>query len=101
MIELTTNSPGIEFIRNEMDWDTHDAWGSVQAPRFELAGAWWVHTGEYIEGFRTGSGYRMNSTAKRLNGAMNAGIITREDVDYWFRVLNRMRDLVIAAGREY
>jgi hypothetical protein len=32
---------------------------------------------------------------------MNAGIITREDVDYWFTVLNRMRDLVIAAGRDY
>jgi hypothetical protein len=94
-------SAGIEFIRNEMDWDKYDAWGSVQAPRFELAGAWWVFTGESIEGFYTGGNYRMNRQAKRLNGAMNAGIITREDVDYWFTVLNRMRDLVIAAGRDY
>ena len=95
------STAGIEFIRNEMYWDKYDPWGSVQSPRFELAGAWWVFTGEYIEGFWTGGGYRMNSSAKRLNGAMNAGIIAREDVDYWFRVLNRMRDLVIATGRDY
>lgn len=92
---------GVEFIRNEMYWDKYDAWASVQSPRFELAGSWWVFTGESIEGFYTGGNYRMSRQAKRLNGAMNAGIITREDVDYWFTVLNRMRELVILAGRDY
>lgn len=94
-------SSGIEFIRNEMDWDTYDAWGSVQAARFDLAGSWFVFTGERLEGFEPGPGFRMNGREKRMFGAMGAGIITSEDVDYWNLVLDRMRGLVIAAGREY
>lgn len=96
---------GIEFIRNEMDWDTHDAWGSVQAARFDLAGAWFLKTGEKISGFSPSPGYDLWSLGfdrgLRLLDAMTVGIIQADDVYYWDRVLDQMRDLVIAAGRDY
>lgn len=96
---------GIEFIRNETDWDTHDAWGSVQTARFDLAGAWFLKTGEKIMGFSPCPNYDLWSLGfdrgLRLLGAMVDGIITSSDVLYWDRVLERMRDLVIKAGRDY
>lgn len=99
------NTAGIEFISNEMDWDTHDAWGSVQGASFDLAGAWFLKTGERIMGFKPCPGYDLGSLGfdrgMRLLEGMVAGIITANDVYYWDRVLNRTRDLVIKAGRDY
>lgn len=99
------NTAGIEFIRGEMDWDTHDAWGSVQGASFDLAGAWFLKTGEKIMGFSPCPGYDLWSLGfdrgLRLLDAMTVGIIRADDVYYWDTVLKRMRDLVIKAGREY
>lgn len=98
---MTFKTPGIEFIRNEMDWDTHDAWGSVQSARFDLAGAQFVFSGERLGEFEPGPGYRLSGRAKRIYGAMNDGIIGHLDVCYWDRVLDQMYDLVKLAGRDY
>lgn len=96
---------GIEFIRNEMDWDTYDAWGSVQSASFDLAGAWFLFTGEKIMGFNPSPTYDLWSLGfdrgSRLLGAMVDGIIKDTDVYYWDRVLDQTRDLVILAGRDY
>lgn len=96
---------GIEFIRNEMDWDAHDPWGSVQSARFDLAGAWFLKTGERIMGFEPCPGYDLWSLGfdrgTRLLGAMVDGIIQSNDVYYWDRVLDQTYDLVKLAGRDY
>lgn len=96
---------GIEFIRNEMDWDKYDVWGSVQCARFDLAGAWFLKTGEKIMGFSPSPGYDLWSLGfdrgARLLGAMVDGIVTANDVHYWDCILEKMYDLVIKAGREY
>jgi hypothetical protein len=98
-------SSGIEFIRNEMDWDKHDVWGSVLAARFDLAGAWFLATGETIQEFRPSPHFDLLSLGfgrgSRFLGAMKDGIITADDVYYWDRVLDQARDLVIKAGRDY
>lgn len=98
-------TPGIEFIRNEMDWDTHDAWGSVQAASFDLAGAWFLATGEKTDGFTPSPGYDLWSLGfdrgLRLLEAIQGDVIEWLDVVYWLEVLDRMRDLVVKAGRDY
>jgi hypothetical protein len=98
-------SAGIEFIRNEMDWDRYDPWNSVQSARFDLAGAWFLKTGEKIMGFSPSPGYDLWSLGfdrgLRLLDAMAGGIIDADDVYYWDSVLDRMYDLVIKAGRDY
>lgn len=96
------NTAGIEFIRNEMDWDKYDAWGSVQSARFDLAEAWWVATGDRLWDFESPNWVDFSSDrAERLSNAMSYGLVTEDDVLYWCRILGRMRDLVIAAGRDY
>ena len=98
-------SAGIEFIRSEMDWDKYDAWGCVQGARFDLAGAWFLKTGEKIMGFSPSPGYDLWSLGfdrgLTLLDAMTVGIIEADDVYYWDSVLDRMYDLVVAAGRDY
>lgn len=106
------NSPGIEFIRNEMDWDTYDAWGCVQSARFDLCEAWWAATGEQINEYhpsvflvsaaKDGTlGSEMTERAGRIGAAVWASIVTKDDVLYWMGVLNKMYNLVQAAGRDY
>lgn len=98
------STAGVEFIRNEMDWDTHDAWGSVMAALFDICEAWWEATGESVAGFRPSQvdPHEFDSMrAAQLYHAMIGGIIDKGDVTYWIKVLDRMRDLVIKAGREY
>lgn len=96
---------GIEFIRNEMDWDKHDAWGSVQSARLDLAGAWFLKTGEKIMGFSPSHDYDLWSLGfdrgVRLLGALVTGVIQAGDVYYWECVLERTYDQVILAGRDY
>lgn len=97
------STAGIEFIRNEMDWDTYDAWASVRSAQFDIAEAWYEAHGEELPGFRGAlGGISLEERGERLCGAMvGCAIITRDDVDYWWRVLDRMEGLVIAAGRDY
>src|SRR5687768_4561377 len=98
-------SAGIEFIRNEMGWDSGDPWGSVQGVSFDLAGAWYLKTGEKIMGFRPSPGYDLWSLGfdrgLRLLEAMVSGLIEKNDVYYWDAILDRTSDLVIKAGRDY
>lgn len=97
-------SAGIEFIRNEMDWDTYDAWASVSSSLWDLCEAWWLSTGETIKGYRPSQvePYVCESDrVERLSNAFDIGLATESDMLYWLDVLNRMRDLVILAGRDY
>lgn len=101
-------SDGIEFLREEfagLAWDKYDPWACVQSASFDLAGAWFLKSGEKVMGFEPCPGYDLWSLGfdrgARLLGAMVDGIITAEDVYYWDRVLDQTRDLVIKAGRDY
>jgi hypothetical protein len=105
---MTFKTGGIEFIRNEVSriaWDKYDPWGCVQLASFDLAGAWFLYSGEKVGGFSPSPGYDLWSLGfdrgSRLLGAMIEGIIAAEDVYYWDRVLDQMRDLVVKAGRDY
>jgi hypothetical protein len=98
------STAGVEFIRNEMDWDTYDAWGSVMAAAFDLCEAWWLSTGECLSGYtppKVEPYVCESERVDRLSNAMDIGMVDKGDVDYWFNVLQRMRDLVIMAGRDY
>lgn len=104
MIELTANSAGIEFIRNEADWDSGDPYGSLRGLQFDIAEAWYASQGEILAGFRpAGGGVDVDDTRTyRLSQAMSDEIIvTRDDVEYWWKVLDRMESLIIRAGRVY
>lgn len=97
---------GIEFIRAEMDWDKYDAWGSVMNAVFDLCEAWWHSTGIIVNGYRPSvlleQGEPENgSRVQRIYDAFKADIINTYDYVYWVDVLNRMRALVIQAGRDY
>lgn len=100
------NTAGVEFIRNEMDWDKYDPWGSVQSARFDLAEAFWHHTGLSL-GYYSPSVLLIQgepeeqSRVSRIYGALEQGIVSWDDIYYWDRVLDQMRDLVILAGRDY
>lgn len=105
MIELTANSPGIEFIRNEADWDTYDAYASLRSLQFDIAEAWYGYAEERLPGFVPAAGFSDREwdteRSARLYGAMVTTIITRDDIEYWWRILDRMEVLVYAAGRDY
>lgn len=97
-------SDGIGFIRGWMDWDTHDVWGCVQAARFDLAEAWYVFSQQKAWGFSPCQTFSEESLGFRGNEflkAMRDGLVTFRDAEYWMGVLDRMRDLVIKAGRDY
>lgn len=101
------STAGIEFIRNEMDWDKYDPWGSVQSARFDLAEAFWHATGLKVKDYEPSpvmvqGELEEGSRVQRLCEAMRDWKVIRfNDIYYWFRVLNRMRDLVVKAGRDY
>jgi len=95
---------GVEFVRSEMDWDTHDAWASVMSAVFDLCEAWWLSTGECMRGYsppKVEPYVCESDRVDRLSNAMDIGLVDKGDVDYWFRVLERTRDLVRKAGRHY
>lgn len=101
-------SAGIEFIREEvsgMAWDKYDPWGSLRGAQFDIAEAWYGETSECLPGYTPARWFSVqdweSERAERLNGAMEHEIITRDDVEYWWRILDRMEALVIAAGRDY
>lgn len=98
-------SAGIEFIREEMDWDKYDPWGCLQSARFDLAEAWFLVSGECLWEYHRSDmltqGEFESERAERLYGAMKDEIILCGDISYWEDVLTRMRDTVIAAGRNY
>lgn len=100
-----SNTAGIEFIRNEMDWDKYDVWGSLQSARFDLAEAWYLASGERLWEYHRSDllsiGEFESERAERLYGAMKDEVILCGDVSYWEDVLTRMRELVIQAGRDY
>lgn len=95
---------GIEFIRDEMDWDKHDPWASVMSALFDLAEAWYESQGERVNGYKPSevdTGEFESERAARLSGAMDDGIIDNDDLWYWLTVLNRVRYLVIQARKDY
>lgn len=97
---------GIEFIRNEMDWDKYDPWASVMNALFDVCEAWWHSTGIMVDGYRPSPMLERGqpedgSRVERIHDAFRAGIIDTWDFVHWVDVLNRMRDLVILAGRNY
>lgn len=98
------STAGIEFIRNEMDWDKYDPWGCVKAAQFDLCEAWWVAMGLCLEGYRPSSVVPFEFTserAERLCNAIECAIVRFDDVQYWLKVLTRMCELVVLAGRDY
>jgi len=100
------NTPGIEFIREEMGWDESDPWNSVQSARFDLAEAFWHFTGLKIGSFEPSchavrGEVEPGSRVERLYGAMRDDLITFNSVYYWWNVLKRVYHLVIEAGRDY
>lgn len=105
MIELTANSQGIEFIREEADWDTHDVWASLRSLQFDIAEAWYGSAGVCLRYYHPAAGFSDDEwdseRAERLYGAMEAHIITQYDVEYWWKVLERMEALILKAGRDY
>lgn len=97
-------SAGIEFIRNEMDWDPYDAYGCVSGAMFDLAEAWYVASGDRLWEYERGTpftGEFGSERARRLYGAMVMLIITDEDILYWSKVLSIMDELVEKAGSSY
>lgn len=103
---------GIEFIRNEMDWDKYDPWGSVMSALFDVCEGWWAATGEQLNDYHPSVWLvaakkaekitvEMGERPRRIRHAVLTGIISEKDVQYWLKVLNRMRELVILAGRDY
>lgn len=105
-------SAGVQFIRNEMDWDKYDPWGCVMDAQFALCEAWWAATGEQINEYHPSVwmvtaakegrlGLEMNQRARRIAHGIWLGTITREDIDYWMKVLLRTEGMVLAAGRDY
>lgn len=105
MITLTANSPGIEFIREEGDWDKYDPWASLRSLQFDIAEAWYGYGNECLTGYRPSPMFQDNDweteRSERLYGAMMNAIITRDDIEYWWRILDRMEGLIVAAGRDY
>jgi hypothetical protein len=98
------STAGVEFIRNEMDWDTYDAWASVRSAQFDLCEAWWLSTGICLSGYTPSKvePYVCESErVDRLSNAMDIGLVDKGDVLYWSKVLARMEALVIQAGRDY
>lgn len=97
-------TPGIEFIRNEMDWDKYDPWASVMSALFDLCEAWYESTGEKIDGYEPSevdTGEFESERAARLSQAFDIKLATEDDMLYWLDVLNRMYNLVKLAGRDY
>jgi hypothetical protein len=98
-------SDGIEFIRNEVDWDTYDAYASLRSLQFDIAEAWYGYADERLAGYSPAVGFQDNDweseRSERLYGAMMNAIIKREDVEYWWKVLDRMEALIVKAGRTY
>lgn len=99
------NTAGVEFIRNEANWDKYDAYASVRSLQYDIAEAWYGEHEECLPGYRPSQWFSVldwqNGRAERLNNAMEHGIINRDDVEYWWKVLDRMEDLVKLAGRDY
>jgi len=98
-------SSGIEFIREEADWDTHDAWASLRSFQFDIAEAWYGYADERLPGYCPAAGFQdddwESDRSARLYEAMMHEIVTRDDVEYWWSVLDRMETLVVQAGRDY
>lgn len=98
------NTAGIEFIRNEMDWDKYDPYGCVMNALFDLCEAWWAATGEQISGYEPSpvQPYICESErVERLTNAFKHSLATESDMLHWLDVLNRMYELVMSAGRDY
>lgn len=98
------STAGIEFIRNEMDWDKYDPWASVTSSIFDLCEAWWLSTGEKIPGYTPPQvePYEcLSERIERLSNAFDIKLATEDDMFYWLDVLNRMYVLVQLAGRDY
>jgi hypothetical protein len=99
-----SKTAGIEFIRNEMDWDKYDPWASVMSALFDMCEAWWLHTGEKIDGYEPAGVQPYSCESERvarLVGAFKHGVATEADMLHWLDVLNRMYGLVIQSGRSY
>lgn len=99
-------TPGMEFIRNEMDWDSGDAWGSVMSAQFDIAEAWWHASGLCVAQYRPSQvmvqgDFEEGSRVERLVGGIFSGIISIKDIWYWLKVLERTQELVVKAGRAY
>lgn len=98
---------GIEFLREEfagIAWDKYDPWGCVASAEFDLAESWFLATGVRLWEYERGTpfaGEFGSERSERLYGAIKDGLITDQDVHYWYVVLDRMDDLVIKAGRDY
>ncbi len=91
-------------IRIDMDWDTHDAWGSVQSALFDLCDAWYEASGQCLKGYRPGvlfDGDEISHRARMWAGFMGVGDFTASQVHYWFRALNKLQYMVKLAGRSY
>jgi hypothetical protein len=90
-------------IRADIDYDTHDAWGSVMGALFDLCDAWYLSSGQCLSGYRPGldpdSG--LSWRAKAWLGFMDQGDITEDQVTYWFNILSRLRDALEVTGRSY
>lgn len=95
-------------IRADIDFDRYDAWGSVMGALFDLCDAWYAHCG-----VRAHEDYEPSMWIKERGissleyrsrmwaGFMRQGDITSAQVDYWVRVLVRLRDYLEANGRSY
>lgn len=91
------DTQGIEFIREECDWDTYDVWASLRSLQFDIAEAWYGYAEECLPRYRPSPSFQDNDweseRSGRLYGAMMDAIIRRDDIEYWWSVLDRMEDL--------
>lgn len=94
-------------IRTDIDYDPYDAWGSVMGALFDLCDAWYMNTGEKLEGYepswslRAGDSGSVSPRARMWFGFIHQGDISILQVRYWFKVLCRLRDALEASGRSY
>lgn len=100
------STPGVEFIRNEMDWDKYDPWGCARAASFDLAEAFWHYSGLGLAGFRPSplleqEEMEEGSRVQRIYEGMKLGVVELDDIWYWLKVTNRMENLIVDAGRAY
>ncbi len=102
------STAGIEFIREEisgMAWDKYDPWACVKEAQFDIAEAWYGYADACLPGFNPTPVFQNDDweteRSERLYGAMKDGIISLDDVYYWWGVLDRMEGLIVAAGRSY
>lgn len=91
-------------IRTDIDYDGHDAWGSVMGALFDLCDAWYLATGECLPQYRPSillDDEGLSWRARAWRGFMEQGDITENQVNYWYKVLCRLRDALEASGRSY